>query len=75
MRLRIGVTHPLPFLKNAGVIARNLNDKDTEKVKDLRTKVFDLFNLLVIVVPNVKVTDTGLDFGKGFGFMFTLSPK
>lgn len=75
MRLRIGVTHPLPFLKNAGVIARNLNEKDTEKVQDLRQKVFELFNILILVVPGVKITGTGLDFGKGFGFIFTLSPK
>ena len=87
MRLRIGFTHPLPFFKNAGIYAKDLNAKDTATAQKAHAKFEELANMLAALLPEKfgvvgeqKQTDPGTFEvkavelkGMGFAFVFYLS--
>lgn len=75
MRLRVGVTHPLPVLKNAGIYARDLNTSDTEKAQKVKASFFEFAQLVAALTGKFTVTEEGLKGPNGFGFIFTLKDK
>lgn len=75
MRLRVGVTHPLPVLKNAGIYARNINANDIEKVKKVKASFFEFAQLVSALTGVFTVTEEGLKGPNGFGFIFVLKDK
>jgi hypothetical protein len=75
MRLRVGVTHPLPVLKNAGIYARDLNANDIEKAKKVKTSFFEFAQLIAALTGVFTITEDGLKGPNGFGFIFTLTDK
>jgi hypothetical protein len=75
MRIRVGVKHPLPFLKNAGIYARNLNAEDSERAKSIRDSFFQFATLLASLTDSFTVTSEGLNGPGKFGFIFTLKDE
>lgn len=75
MRLRVGVTHPLPVLKNAGIYARDLNVSDAEHAEKVKASFFNFAQLIAALTGAFTVTEDGLKGPNGFGFIFTLKDK
>lgn len=74
MRLRFGIKHPFGLFPNGGVIAKNLNESDTKKAESARKSFFEIMNVIVLFVPELKITDEGVELRK-FKFIFTITPQ
>lgn len=73
-RLRIGIEHPFPVFPNAGIYARNLNEKDAEKIAKLIPQFFEIMRLVAAVVPGLEIHEAaGYVAFRTFKFRFTLT--